>query len=265
MNDREKLSLIAKMNQLFCLSNKGGEHLATTSQQSLNKFFKRQKAASAEVVQSPATENLEQNNSSSESADSESGYSDDEKIVVTKVLRNDIGFTSHVNESTDVADQKHLILYTTYVDQKTAEPTTRFLGLVEVLKANARSIARLIKNYLTEAGILLHKILHFTSDGASVMLGRQNGVAAFLRSKYGVDHLTDLHCAAYREAFAIKHILNDIVSCSLSILSDQFLGHILTAGSTYQDFKKNEIEWSDLIRPETKSDGITDLVSKKTK
>uniref|UniRef100_A0A915J6K2 DUF4371 domain-containing protein n=1 Tax=Romanomermis culicivorax TaxID=13658 RepID=A0A915J6K2_ROMCU len=159
-------------------------HLATMSQQSLNKFFKRQKAASAEV---------------------------------TKVLNNDIGFTLHVDESTDVAEQKHLMLYTTYVDQKTAEPTTTFLGLVEVLKANARSIARLIKNYLTEAGIPLHKILHSTSDGASVMLGRQNGVAALLRSKYGVDHLTDLHCAAYREALAIKDVLNTFYTRSTDL------------------------------------------------
>uniref|UniRef100_A0A915JPE5 C17orf113 probable zinc finger domain-containing protein n=1 Tax=Romanomermis culicivorax TaxID=13658 RepID=A0A915JPE5_ROMCU len=53
---------------------------------------------------------------------------------VTKVLNNDIGFTLHVNESTDVAEQKHLILYATHVEQKTAEPATTFLGLVEVSK-----------------------------------------------------------------------------------------------------------------------------------
>uniref|UniRef100_A0A915K3N5 Uncharacterized protein n=1 Tax=Romanomermis culicivorax TaxID=13658 RepID=A0A915K3N5_ROMCU len=55
---------------------------AIMSQQSLNKFLKRQKAPSAEVVRSPATDNWEKNNSSRESADSESGRSDDEEMVV---------------------------------------------------------------------------------------------------------------------------------------------------------------------------------------
>uniref|UniRef100_A0A915KTU3 HAT C-terminal dimerisation domain-containing protein n=1 Tax=Romanomermis culicivorax TaxID=13658 RepID=A0A915KTU3_ROMCU len=44
----------------------------------------------------------------------------------------------------------------------------------------------------------------FTSDGASVMLGRRQGVAERLRSNYGYTHLLDFHCVCHRENLALK-------------------------------------------------------------
>ena len=41
----------------------------------------------------------------------------------------------------------------------------------------------------------------FTSDGASVMLGRRNGVAALIRAD--VPYLTEQHCVAHREDLGI--------------------------------------------------------------
>ena len=41
----------------------------------------------------------------------------------------------------------------------------------------------------------------FTSDGASVMLGRHKGAAALLKRQ--VPHLTEQHCVAHREDLGI--------------------------------------------------------------
>ena len=41
----------------------------------------------------------------------------------------------------------------------------------------------------------------FTSDGASVMLGKNNGVAAILRRN--ISHLCEQHCVAHRENLGI--------------------------------------------------------------
>ena len=47
------------------------------------------------------------------------------------------------------------------------------------------------------------KVIMFTSDGASVMLGSNNGVQTKLKSI--VPCLMEFHCVAHREALAVSH------------------------------------------------------------
>ena len=44
----------------------------------------------------------------------------------------------------------------------------------------------------------------FTSDGAAVMLGCNNGVAVRLRRDNDIPHLLDQHCVCHAEALAVK-------------------------------------------------------------
>ena len=48
----------------------------------------------------------------------------------------------------------------------------------------------------------------FTSDGAAVMLGCNNGVHVKLREK--CEHLIEYHCVADREALAVGHAFMSI-------------------------------------------------------
>ena len=48
----------------------------------------------------------------------------------------------------------------------------------------------------------------FTSDGAAVMLGRRNGVAAKLRER--VPHLVPQHCVAHREDLGKADIWKEV-------------------------------------------------------
>uniref|UniRef100_A0A915HHP2 DUF4371 domain-containing protein n=1 Tax=Romanomermis culicivorax TaxID=13658 RepID=A0A915HHP2_ROMCU len=123
-------------------------------------------------------------------------------------IRQSNGFTLHIDESTDITEQKHLLMYATFFDCDSQIQTTTYLALLEVKKADARSLCKLIYKFMSTSEIPLTKILNFTSDGASVMLGAYNGVAALLRNKYNVSHLLDFHCVAHSEALAFKDVLN---------------------------------------------------------
>lgn len=54
----------------------------------------------------------------------------------------------------------------------------------------------------------MNKMVMFTSDGASVMLGRHKGVAALLKRQ--VPHLTEQHCVAHREDLGIDDAWKDV-------------------------------------------------------
>lgn len=62
---------------------------------------------------------------------------------------------------------------------------------------DSRTILGAIQQFYIENNLDLHKTVMFTSDGASVMLGKRNGVAALLRTQ--VPHLTLQQCVAHQE------------------------------------------------------------------
>lgn len=124
-----------------------------------------------------------------------------------KKLKESVGFTLHIDESTDITEEKQMMVYITNWDQISLAPKTSFLTLLPVAEAKAVPLAKLLVDFFKANKIPLTKILHFTSDGAAVMLGKHGGVAALLRNSYGLDHLTDFHCVAHREALAMKDVL----------------------------------------------------------
>jgi hypothetical protein len=65
----------------------------------------------------------------------------------------------------------------------------------------ADAIVQSITSYLREIDLPLEKMCALGSDGASVMVGRQNGVAAQLRRQ--IPHLLSNHCVAHRLALAV--------------------------------------------------------------
>lgn len=92
---------------------------------------------------------------------------------------------------------------------------TYFWSILEVTDGKAKALAKLLIRFLKACKIDKMKLLHFTSDGASVMLGQNNGMAALLRNHYGISHLMDFHCVAHREALAMKDVLNvNLYTCN---------------------------------------------------
>ena len=91
--------------------------------------------------------------------------------------------TSHaltVDESTDISVNKYLILYFKYRPVNSNEYRTSFGGkhAIQLEACDATSIVTAVKEFYKKHKLDLNKMAMFTSDGASVMLGKVNGVAA---------------------------------------------------------------------------------------
>src|SRR5438034_4419349 len=89
-----------------------------------------------------------------------------------------VAFGVMIDESTDITTTKHLDIYVSYVT-KEGISKTRFLSLVSLTGCNAENITNVLVN-IFEKKKILSKLVAFASDGASVMLGKNEGVAAKL-------------------------------------------------------------------------------------
>ncbi|CAI7814073.1 unnamed protein product [Closterium sp. NIES-54] len=99
-----------------------------------------------------------------------------------------------LDESTDRIHGKHLIIYVTYLKNRAV--VNEFLTLITVDRADAASLSSAVVQYLTGIGVDLQKVTGIATDGASVMVGKNNGVVARLRMR--IPHLASTHCIAHR-------------------------------------------------------------------
>ncbi|XP_069794897.1 uncharacterized protein [Narcine bancroftii] len=109
--------------------------------------------------------------------------------------------TLTVDETTDIPVNKCLILYFKFRSKDCTVYKTFFGGIVPLQAGDAASIVSAIKQFYEEKKLDLHKMVMVTSDGASVMLGRVDGVAA--RLKQDIPHLVQQHCVAHLEDLGI--------------------------------------------------------------
>lgn len=104
-----------------------------------------------------------------------------------------------VDESTDISVQKILILYVKY--RYGMNYKTIFAGIIKLCSCDSNSIFSALKKFYSDNEINIQNMVMFTSDGAAVMLGKKNGVAAMLKRE--INHLTEQHCVAHREDLGI--------------------------------------------------------------
>lgn len=125
-------------------------------------------------------------------------------VVKDKIFAEINGAPFHsliADESTDVSVTKMLILYWKFRPIGTNIYKTVFAGILKLAACDSTSITTAIKHFYADNNIDLQKMVMFTSDGASVMLGKHNGVAAQLRRE--VPHVLEQHCVAHREDLGI--------------------------------------------------------------
>nr|XP_055048997.1 protein FAM200C-like [Misgurnus anguillicaudatus] len=118
-----------------------------------------------------------------------------------EAVRNASVHTLIVDESTDITVHKMLVLYIKFREQNQFAYKTVFAGIIQLARCSAQDIADAITQFYTDHGLDLQKMAMLTSDGASVMLGKHNGVTAILRRQ--IPHLTEQHCVAHREDLGI--------------------------------------------------------------
>ena len=132
------------------------------------------------------------------------------KVVADEIftkLRASLFHTLIVDKSTDIAVHKVLVLYFKYRYPNSLVYKTVFGGIIRLTEWHAQALEKAIKEFYIEHEIDLNRLVMLTSDGAAVMLGRWNGLAALL--KRTVPHLSEQHCVAHREDLALTALWKD--------------------------------------------------------
>lgn len=90
-----------------------------------------------------------------------------------------------IDEVTDIAVLEQLVMFVQFWDSEFKGTETKFLGVQNLLEssdsADAATITRNVLDELFECRLSVDQLLGFCSDGASVMTGKRNGVAAKLK------------------------------------------------------------------------------------
>ena len=116
-----------------------------------------------------------------------------------------------VDESTDIAVFKKLIMYLQYVDHGGNVKVT-FLKDADVQDGTAQTIVDAAKTVLNEMDITITKIIALGSDGAAVMTGRHNGVGVKLKRECPV--FIHVHCCAHRLSLAVSQSAKEVADVS---------------------------------------------------
>ncbi|KAJ8364881.1 hypothetical protein SKAU_G00137120 [Synaphobranchus kaupii] len=123
-------------------------------------------------------------------------------------VKNAPWHTLIVDESTDITVHKMLVLYIKYREENDVNYKTVFGGIIQLTACTAHDIVQAITQFYSKHGLDLQRMVMLTSDGAAVMLGKHNGVAAILKRQ--IPHLTEQHCVAHREDLGIDDAWKDV-------------------------------------------------------
>ena len=126
------------------------------------------------------------------------------------IINDDTKVSVIIDESTSISKKSALIIY---IKVCLPEPTTIFLDIVELVDGQgADSIFNSLMKCLDKHGftleVLIEKLICFASDGASVMLGSNSGVAA--RVQHAIPNVIVWHCMNHRLELAVGDTIEEV-------------------------------------------------------
>ncbi|KAE8293881.1 SCAN domain-containing protein 3 [Larimichthys crocea] len=101
-------------------------------------------------------------------------------------LKEDVGespYSLYLDETTDTSVNKLLCICVKYRSQKHNKFVSTYLGLVDLLSADAQGISDAIVSFLSECGLDIKHMVGIATDGASVMVGKHHSVFTLLKQK----------------------------------------------------------------------------------
>lgn len=118
-----------------------------------------------------------------------------------------------VDEVTDISVYEQMVTFVQFFDKFAGETKTAFLSvdnlLEEASSANSETITNTILKTLEDFELDPKKLSSFVSDGASVMTGKNTGVAKRLKESVNKE-LINIHCICHRLALACTDTLEDV-------------------------------------------------------
>jgi hypothetical protein len=122
-----------------------------------------------------------------------------QKQVLDRV-RDSTFFGLMIDESTNISVKGHLVVFATFLEG--VLPLTCFLGLLWIIdgKKDSKVIFDTLMTAVKTWGLDMEKCVGFGLDGATTMVGKNSGVATFLKKVN--PFLTSTHCVAHRTNLA---------------------------------------------------------------
>ena len=137
------------------------------------------------------------------------------------------------DESVDIAILKKLVIYVQLIIE--GKSKICFASMVDVPDGKAATISEALLNYLQQNNIPTSKLLGFASDGAAVMMGKNNGVGVILKRHNPL--IVHIHCYAHRLALAVSQAAAN-VNCVKSYQD--------TVNSNYFFFTNSPVRYNNL-------------------
>ena len=132
--------------------------------------------------------------------------------VFLRSMRQEEHFGLLVDNVTDISVMEQMIMFAQFYDKSCQLTKTGFLSISNLLEnspsANASTITDCIIQNMDKCGLDSKKLSSFVSDGAAVITGTTNGVAA--RLKQLNPQLINFHCVCHRLALACTDSLENV-------------------------------------------------------
>ena len=118
-----------------------------------------------------------------------------------EIIRKDLCYGLLVDDTSDISNFEQMIAFIQYFDEGVK---TKFLFASNALEdsdsANSEALYKVIKRELKSMGIDLNKIVSIVTDGASVMVGKKEGLTTKL--KRDVPKVASVHCICHKLALS---------------------------------------------------------------
>ncbi|XP_033100762.1 zinc finger protein 862-like, partial [Anneissia japonica] len=129
------------------------------------------------------------------------------EMIVTQIIekvKNTNFFGLLIDDLTDIAVMEQMITFIQYFNFETSQVETKFLFIDDLLKestsADAETIYNVLIKNIEEFQLPLGKLKGLVTDGAAVMVGKNNGLAAKLKAVN--PSIITVHCICHRLALA---------------------------------------------------------------
>lgn len=122
-----------------------------------------------------------------------------EEEVIQK-LQSAPFYSIMIDETSTITLENTLIIYATYFDERSKRSHHAFLKLLQLCDRTSDGITKCILSYLKSKKLDIGKLIGFASDGASTMLGKDNGVARQLTNLN--PFIINSHCVAHKLSLA---------------------------------------------------------------
>jgi len=168
-------------------------------------------------------------------------HSQMKELVVENIIKNNSKIVVLVDESTSLSKKSCIVIYLKTVVNEGA-PIFVLLEIAELADGKAETIYNCILQTLKSSGFsmdwLQQNFIGFISDGASVLLGKKNGVAARLKATF--PDLFTLHCMNHRLELAVGDTVEEISGVA------NFTGFVGAVYTVYSMSPKNVAELSEI-------------------